>query len=55
MKFVRVLEKAGERQLVYAKHAKMYLILIIGVNYVSAFRTSAPLFLTCCMEAPATS
>lgn len=55
MKFMHVLEKSGERQLFYAKHAKMCLILIIGVNYVSAFITSAPLFLTCCVEAPETS
>lgn len=54
MKFMHVLEKSGERQLFYAKHAKMCLILIIGVNYVSAFITSAPLFLTC-MEAPESS
>lgn len=52
---MHVLEKSGERQLFYAKHAKMCLILIIGVNYVSAFITSAPLFLTCCVEAPETS
>lgn len=51
---MHVLEKSGERQLFYAKHAKMCLILIIGVNYVSAFITSAPLFLTCCVEAPET-
>lgn len=55
MKFMHVLEKSGERQLFYAKHAKMCLILIIGVNYVSAFITSAPLFLICCVEAPGTS
>jgi len=55
MKFMHVLEKSEERQLFYAKHAKMCLILIIGVNYVSAFLTSAPLFLTCCVEAPETS
>lgn len=42
------------KELFYAKHAKMCLILIIGVNYVSAFITSAPLFLTCCVEAPET-
>ena len=52
---MHVLEKCGERQLFYAKHAKMCLILIIGVNYVSAFITSAPLVLTCCVEAPETS
>lgn len=52
---MHVLEKSGERQLFYAKHAKICLILIIGVNYVSAFITSAPLFLTCCVEAPETS
>lgn len=52
MKYMHVLEKDGERQLFYAKHAKMCLILIIGVNYVSAFITSAPLFLTCCVEPP---
>lgn len=52
---MHVLEKSGERQLFYAKHAKMCLILIIGVNYVSAFITSAPLFLTCCVEPPETS
>lgn len=55
MKFMHVLEKSGERQLFYAKHAKMCLILIIGVNYVSAFITSAPLFLPCCVEPPVTS
>lgn len=55
MKFMHVLEKSGERQLFYAKHAKICLILIIGVNYVSAFIASAPLFLTCCVEAPETS
>lgn len=49
---MHVLEKSGERQSFYAKHAKMCLILIIGVNYVSAFITSAPLFLTCCVEPP---
>lgn len=52
---MHVLEKSGERQLFYAKHAKMCLILIIGVNYVSAFITSAALFLTCCVEPPETS
>lgn len=36
---MRVLEKSGERQLFYAKHAKMCLILIMGVNYVSGFIT----------------
>lgn len=55
MKFMHVLEKSGERRLFYAKHAKMCLILIIGVNYVSAFITSAPLFLTCCVEPPESS
>lgn len=55
MKFMHVLEKSGERQLFYAKHAKMCLILIIGVNYVSAFITSAPLFLTGCVEPPEAS
>lgn len=52
---MHVLEKSGERQLFYAKHAKMCLILIIGVNYVSAFITSAPLFLPCCVEPPEAS
>lgn len=55
MKFMHVLEKSGERQLFYAKHAEMCLILIIGVNYVSAFITSAPSFLTRSVEVPEAS
>lgn len=46
------LRNLGKGSCFYAKHAKMCLILIIGVNYVSAFITSAPLFLTCCVEPP---
>lgn len=45
MKFMRVLEISGERQLFYAKHAKMCLILIMGVNYVSGFITQLLHFL----------